>query len=249
MGKFKHTFGLIGYPLGHSFSQQYFTEKFHILGLHDHQFVTFPMADIARLRSLLTEHPNLRGFNVTIPHKVNVIPFLDKMDDQAASVGAVNCVAVQNGQLTGYNTDIYGFRMSIKPFLENRYERALILGTGGASKAVAFVLREWGIPFYFVSRKPSNGAIAYSDLNSDSIAHFKLIINTTPLGMAPDMDTAPPLPYGSFGAGHFLYDLVYNPEETQFMKLGAASGAKTMNGLAMLRLQAEKSWEIWKSVG
>jgi shikimate dehydrogenase len=249
MSAYNHIFGLIGYPLGHSFSRAYFNEKFRSLGLNDHVYLNFPIENIMMLRDVINQHPNLKGLNVTIPYKEQVMTLLDEIDPQAASVGAVNCVAVRNGRLFGYNTDIYGFKMSIRPFLENHYERALILGTGGAAKAVAFVLREWGVPYYLVSRNPVNGAISYRDLNADSIGHFKLIINATPTGMAPHTGEAPSLPYEAMGSGHFLYDLIYNPEETKFMQLGAASGAKTMNGMAMLRLQAEKSWEIWKSVG
>lgn len=249
MDHITHTFGLIGYPLGHSFSQQFFTDKFRSLGLVGYQYLNFPMEDISQLRQLLAEHPELRGLNVTIPHKQQIIPLLDQLDGQAAAIGAVNCIVVADGKLSGYNTDADGFKLSIKPFIENHYERALILGTGGSSRAVAYVLKQWGIPFHFVSREKKNGAIGYDDINVDSIRHFKLIINTTPVGMFPKVDSAPPLPYEALSTSHFLYDLVYNPEETEFLRLGRIAGAKTMNGLAMLRLQAEKSWEIWKPVG
>jgi shikimate dehydrogenase len=249
MSLLKHTYGLIGYPLGHSFSQQFFTEKFRALGLHDHEYLNFPIEEISQLPDLIKDIPRLRGFNVTIPHKQRIMPLLDRIDDQAAAIGAVNCVSLLDGKLTGYNTDADGFKLSIKPFLENHYERALILGTGGSSRAVAYVLKQWGIPFHFVSREKRNGAISYADINPDSIQHFKLIINTTPLGMFPNVDASPPLPYEALGSSHFLYDLVYNPEETKFLQLGKLAGARTMNGMAMLRLQAEKSWEIWKQVG
>lgn len=242
-------FGLIGYPLGHSFSQGYFTEKFKSLGLHDHQYQNFPIADLSAFPELIAQHPQLCGLNVTIPHKQNIIPYLHVLDDQAAAVGAVNCIRIDNGKLTGFNTDVDGFKMSIKPFLENHYERALILGTGGAAKAVAYVLRQWGIPFHFVSRQKGVDAVAYTDINADSIAHYKLIINTTPMGMFPDAAAAPELPYEALSPSHFLYDLIYNPEETKFLQLGKLAGAKTMNGMSMLRLQAEKSWEIWRQVG
>lgn len=242
-------FGLIGYPLGHSFSQGYFTEKFKSLGLHDHQYQNFPIADLSAFPELIAQHPQLCGLNVTIPHKQNIIPYLHVLDDQAAAVGAVNCIRIDNRKLTGFNTDVDGFKMSIKPFLENHYERALILGTGGAAKAVAYVLRQWGIPFHFVSRQKGVDAVAYTDINAVSIAHYKLIINTTPMGMFPDAAAAPELPYEALSPSHFLYDLIYNPEETKFLQLGKLAGAKTMNGMSMLRLQAEKSWEIWRQVG
>jgi shikimate dehydrogenase len=184
--------------------------------------------------------------NVTIPYKEAVIPFLDELDDIAKAVGAVNCIHFRNGKTKGYNTDVFGFEMSIKPFLENRYERALILGTGGASKAVAFVLERWGIPFHLVSRNPQGEReLGYDVLKSEVMHHFPLIINTTPLGTYPDIDACPYLPYEGLSERHFLYDLIYNPEETTFLRLGRLAGAKTMNGHAMLMLQADRSWQIW----
>lgn len=239
-------YGLIGYPLVHSFSKTYFTEKFRSEGNVFCRYDNFPIQDIATVRSLVGSMPALRGLNVTIPHKESVMVYLDEVDATAQAVGAVNCIRIESGRMKGYNTDVYGFEMSIKPFLENHYERALILGTGGASKAVAFVLKKWGIPFHFVSRIASNDQIiTYDVLKADVMHHFPLIINTTPLGTYPDIDACPYLPYEGLSERHFLYDVIYNPEETTFLRLGRIAGAKTMNGYAMLIKQAERSWEIW----
>jgi shikimate dehydrogenase len=241
-------FGLIGYPLVHSFSKDYFLGKFREWGRTDCVYENFSLRDIAGFPQLLEAHGDLHGLNVTIPHKESVIPFLDALDEVAAAVGAVNCIRVRDGKTTGFNTDVYGFEMSIKPFLENHYERALILGTGGASKAVAHVLRKWGVPFHHVSRTPTNeNELSYDTLKAEVIHHFPLIINTTPLGTYPDIDACPYLPYEGLSERHFLYDLVYNPEETTFLRLGRLAGAKTMNGYAMLIKQAEKSWDIWNA--
>lgn len=239
-------FGLIGYPLVHSFSKDYFNGKFSEWGLTDCVYENYSIRDIAQFTQLLSAHPDLNGLNVTIPHKESVIPYLTEMDAIAAEVGAVNCIRIQGGVAKGYNTDVYGFEMSIKPFLENHYERALILGTGGASKAVAYVLRKWGIPFHSVSRTPAGEhEMSYDVLKPEVMHHFPLIINTTPLGTYPDIDACPYLPYEGLSQKHFLYDLIYNPQETTFLRLGRLAGAKTMNGYAMLIKQAEKSWEIW----
>jgi shikimate dehydrogenase len=238
----------VGYPLVHSFSKGYFTKKFADLQLHDCSYENFSIRTIEEIREVVHGNPNLEGLNVTIPYKETVMPLLQEVDEVASVVGAVNCIRIRNGILKGYNTDVFGFEMSIKPFLENHYERALILGTGGASKAVAYVLRKWGIPFHYVSRTPSGDQeLGYDVLKADVIHHFQLIINTTPLGTYPDIDACPLLPYEGLSSKHFLYDLVYNPEETAFLHLGRLAGAKTMNGYAMLVQQAEKSWDIWNS--
>jgi shikimate dehydrogenase len=240
-------YGLIGYPLTHSFSQKYFTEKFQQLGLADCVYDNHELKDVAAFLKLKDEK-ELRGLNVTIPYKEAIIPFLDDLSDEAKKIGAVNCIRFMDGQCHGHNTDAYGFEMSIKPFLENKYERALILGTGGGSRAVAYVLRKWNIPFHYVSRTAKGEqTIAYSDLRADTIKHFQLIINTTPLGMFPHVDESPDIPYEGLGPAHFLYDLIYNPSETQFLKGGKEQGAHIMNGLKMLEWQAERSWEIWNS--
>ena len=239
-------FGLVGYPLVHSFSKGYFAKRFVELNEGNCRYENFSLTDISLLPELIQANPSLVGLNVTIPYKERIIPYLDELDSVAHAIGAVNCVRVRNGVLKGYNTDAYGFEMSIKPFLENHYERALILGTGGASKAVAFVLRNWGIPFHFASRTPvTSDQLSYDVLKADVIRHFPLIINTTPLGTYPDIDACPTLPYEGLTASHMLYDLVYNPEETTFLRLGRLAGAKTMNGYAMLIQQAERSWQIW----
>jgi shikimate dehydrogenase len=244
----KRVFGLVGYPLVHSFSKGYFTKKFADLQLHDCSYENFSIRIIEEIREVVQSNPNLVGLNVTIPYKETVMPLLQEVDEVASVVGAVNCIRIRNGILKGYNTDVFGFEMSIKPFLENHYERALILGTGGASKAVAYVLRKWGIPFHYVSRTPSGDQeLGYDVLKAEVIHHFPLIINTTPLGTYPDIDACPLLPYEGLSNKHFLYDLVYNPEETTFLHLGRLAGAKTMNGHAMLVQQAEKSWDIWNS--
>ncbi len=242
-------YGLIGYPLVHSFSKGYFQGKFAEWGRGDCVYENFSLSDIQDFPALLDAHRDLCGLNVTIPHKETVMPMLNAIDPVAAEVGAVNCIRIADGITTGFNTDVFGFEMSIKPFLENQYERALILGTGGASKAVAYVLRKWGIPFHFVSRTPQGDQeLGYDVLKPEVMHHFPLIINTTPLGTYPDIDACPYLPYEGLTEKHFLYDLIYNPEETTFLRLGRLSGAKTMNGYAMLIKQAERSWEIWNEI-
>ena len=243
-------YGLIGYPLSHSFSQKYLTEKFRKENISDVQYKLFPLEEISDLSRLLLSNTDLYGLNVTIPYKEAVIPFLDELDETAKGVGAVNTIKIihnkQGRSLTGYNTDIYGFRQSIKPFLEASHERALILGTGGASKAVAHVLSEIGVNCLFVSRNPKNeNEIAYHDINEHVIKSHLLIVNTSPVGMYPDIDAFPPIPYQFLTKKHFLYDLVYNPEETGFLKSGRIQGVQGINGLSMLQLQAEKAWEIW----
>ncbi len=239
-------FGLIGFPLSHSFSEAYFSNKFVDLGITDCVYENFPLEDISLLPELIRSQPELVGLNVTIPYKEKVIPYLDELDQESTLIGAVNCIKFLNGKLIGCNTDASGFEMSIKPFLENKYERALILGTGGASRAISFVLKKWGIPFHFVSRtKASSDCIRYEDLHVESMKHFKLIINATPCGMFPRLDEAPPIPYAGLGQDHFLYDTIYNPVETTFMRKGKKKGALVMNGMKMLQSQAEASWRIW----
>jgi shikimate dehydrogenase len=241
-------YGLIGYPLTHSFSQKYFREKFEREKIEGCEYFNFPLESMEQFPALLEQHPNLCGLNVTIPYKEKVMTYLHELDSSAKETGAVNCIKIEQGRLVGYNTDTYGFEMSIKPFLENKYERALILGTGGASKAVAYVLKKWNIAFHYATRTPSaSNHLAYKDLNAGNIQHFPLIINTTPLGTFPNVDECPELPYEALTEKHFLYDLVYNPSETLFLKKGKTQGAHTMNGLKMLELQAEKGWQIWNS--
>ncbi len=240
------TFGLIGYPLAHSFSKNYFEAKFQREKISDVCYENFPLQHMDELSDLVQNEKNLHGFNVTIPHKEAIIQCMHELEETAAKIGAVNCVKIENGKLIGYNTDAYGFEMSIKPFLENKYERALILGTGGASKAVAFVLSNWNIPFRYATRSPmAENQISYAELSAENIKFFPLIINCTPLGTFPDVDKHPLLPFEALTPAHFLYDLIYNPTETTFLRRGKERGAQTMNGLKMLELQAEKSWAIW----
>ncbi len=234
--------GLIGFPLGHSFSAQYFSEKFEKLGLHDHRYKVFPLESIEDLPDLIRNEPSLFGFNVTIPHKQSIIPFLDDLSPQAEAIGAVNTVRIQKGQLEGYNTDYYGFQAMMEGF--THYDQALVLGNGGASQAVQFVLKEMHIPFTLVSRK---SGLSYAEITADVIRDHKLIVNTTSLGMSPNTSDAPELPYTALTKQHALLDLIYNPEETHFMKKGSENGAQTLNGLKMLYAQAEASWKIWTS--
>ncbi len=241
--------GLIGYPLSHSFSEKYFAEKFRKESIEDYSYSNFPIPDIAMLEELLEEHPGLMGLNVTIPYKEQILPYLDEIEPEAREAGAVNTVKVsgQGGavKLKGYNTDVYGFRESLIPLLQGSQIQALVLGTGGAAKAVTHVLEQLGIPYLYVSRKHRTGRLEYRDLCLSVIKNHQLIINTTPLGTFPDVSTFPDIPYDILTADHLLYDLVYNPPESSFLRLGRQKGARIKNGLEMLQLQADKSWEIW----
>lgn len=240
-------FGLIGKTLSHSFSKKYFAEKFEKEGITDAAYELYPLPEISNFLNLIKDTENLKGLNVTIPYKETIIPYLNQIDAAAKEIGAVNTIKVVNGSLIGYNTDAYGFQKSLKPFLSPVHERALILGTGGASKAIAYVLKQIGIDYKFVSRHPEVNGFQYSDINEHVMAHFKLIINCTPVGTFPSNNDKPALPYEHLTSDHYLYDLVYNPAETSFMKEGKAKGAIVQNGLDMLIGQAEKAWEIWNS--
>ncbi len=245
-------FGLIGYPLGHSFSQKYFAEKFDKEDVRDCQYLNFPIENIELLSGIIDKNPELIGLNVTIPYKKQVISYLDEVDEIAQKIGAVNTIKIMyhNGTyiLKGYNTDIFGFYHSLKPHLKKKHNNALILGTGGSSKAVAFVLNELGIDFMYVSRNPKQKEhISYTELCGPVLYNFQIIINTTPLGMYPNIGSCPDIPYDYITKDHILFDLVYNPEETIFLKKGKEKGSVTINGLSMLNLQAEKSWEIWNN--
>ncbi|RMF20527.1 MAG: shikimate dehydrogenase [Bacteroidetes bacterium] len=240
-------FGLIGFPLSHSFSKKYFAEKFAREGLVHCAYELFPLERIEDFPALLRRYPELAGLNVTIPHKTAVIPYLDELDEEAAQVGAVNTIAIREGHTRGYNTDVYGFRQSLLEFLPRPQGRgALVLGTGGAARAVAHVLRQLGLAFRFVSRSPGKDRLTYEALRPEHLKTADLIVNTTPLGMSPNVDSCPALPWEAIGPQHYLYDLVYNPAQTRFLQRGAQQGAHTLNGLRMLHLQAEKAWEIWK---
>ena len=240
-------YGLIGKTLSHSFSKKYFEEKFKRENINA-VYENFELNDISQVEGLFSIHSNLCGLNVTIPYKEQIIPYLDEIDEQAQKIGAVNTIYIDKeiGKMKGYNTDVYGFKQSLKPFLENQHQRALILGTGGASKAVAYVLNELGITTAFVSRTPqSENQLSYDELNENILASFLLIVNTTPLGTFPNVDEKPTINYDAITPNHLLYDLVYNPAETAFLKEGKKRGALTINGEQMLQLQAEKAWEIW----
>ena len=240
------TFGLIGYPLSHSFSQKYFTEKFEKENISDCEFRNFPLENLDDFSQLLKNNSALCGLSVTIPYKQRIIKYLAEVDDVAKQVGAVNCIRVGN-KLSGHNTDVFGFEKSLTPLLKPHHRNALILGTGGAANAVAFVLRKLSIKFLFVtrSRMVESNSITYEALTPEVFSEHTLIINTTPLGMFPNVNECPPIPYELLSGKHLLYDLVYNPEETLFLRKGKEKGAQIKNGLEMLHLQAEKAWEIW----
>lgn len=244
------SFGLIGYPLSHSFSMKYFAKKFSKEHIEDCKYEAFEIKEVHDFKKLLLNHPQLEGLNVTIPYKEKIIPYLDKLDGSAKKVGAVNVIKIDpNGYKTGYNSDYFGFRQSLEKWLGTNISKvsALILGTGGASKAVKAVCEDCNIHHQLVSREPGKGDLTYFDLNNDHdiFTSYKLIVNTTPMGMFPRINEAPNLPYEYLDNSHYLYDLIYNPETTLFMKKGSENGAGTKNGLEMLIMQAEKSWEIW----
>ncbi|EMR02831.1 shikimate dehydrogenase family protein [Cesiribacter andamanensis] len=245
-------FGLIGYPLGHSFSRTYFTEKFGREGIADAAYALYPISSLDQLPALLQAQPSLAGLNVTIPYKEKVIPYLDQLHESARKVGAVNVIRIEKGVLTGYNSDYFGFKQSLLEWMGQEAlagKKALVLGTGGASKAVCAALTDLQIPYRLVSRQPASQQLSYAQLHQqpELLQEYRLIINTTPLGMHPQPMAAPDLPYHVIGSGHYLYDLVYNPAQTVFMQAGSQRGAATKGGLQMLQLQAERAWEIWNS--
>lgn len=242
-------FGLIGYPLSHSFSKGYFAEKFQKEGIDGCRYDNYPIDDISLLPEIIKNNPELIGLNVTIPYKEKVLTYLDSISDEAKEIGAVNTIRIKRENeriiLSGFNTDVYGFGESLKPLLEQHHTSALILGTGGASKAVKFALDKMGINFQQVSRNRSDNSLAYGDLTREIIEAHKIIINTTPLGTFPKVEECPPLPYQYLSSRHLLYDLVYNPAVTTFLNHGLTHHCHIKNGLEMLHLQAEKAWEIW----
>ena len=242
-----HRFGLLGYPLSHSFSQKYFTEKFAQLGLVDHVYENYSFADISDMKKVIDTNKDLCGFNITIPHKKAVLSFLDDMTDVVKQIGACNCVSIKNGKLTGYNTDVVGFEQSLLPFLKPHHTKALILGTGGASAAVEFVLKNRGMDVKYVSRDKKTTTIGYDELEEAMMLTYHLIVNCTPLGMYPNVEACPDIPYELLTSQHHLYDLIYNPAESKFLEKGKLQGASTQNGQEMLILQAEESWRIWNS--
>lgn len=256
-------YGLIGYPLTHSFSKRYFTEKFEREELDNNQYDLYPLPSLSDLPDLIKGIPELCGLNVTVPHKIGVMFYLDKIDPAAKEIDAVNCIKIVNHQpveaffsgelssmkvrLEGYNTDAFAFEASLRPLLKKHHQKALILGNGGAARAVAYVLNKLGISYRLVSRRAIGKQLGYNKLDADVMSERLLIVNTTPLGTAPNIEECPDIPYELLGPKHLLYDLVYNPVETEFLKRAKARGASIKNGMEMLHLQAEKSWEIWNS--
>lgn len=240
-------YGLIGRHLSHSFSQRYFTQKFQREGREADRYDLFELPVIDELPRLIESTPGLCGLNVTIPYKQVVIPYLQAMDPVAAAVGAVNTISLKNGLLTGHNTDVEGFRASLIPLLNGERPRTLVLGSGGASRAVVYVLKELGIKFRVVSRSRDSGDITWDLLDPTMVSVCPLIINTTPLGMYPDIEERPPLPINAIGPRHCVVDLIYNPERTRLQQEAGARGARIANGLAMLHGQAEASWRIWNA--
>lgn len=242
-------YGLIGYPLIHSFSKKFFTEKFAVEGT-DACYLNFEMETVDHLLDTIQAHPNLRGLNVTIPHKQNVIPLLNSISDEAREIGAVNVIAIRRQAdgtptLHGYNADVIGFERSIAPLLKNHHKRALVLGTGGASKAVCYGLHRLGVDTTYVSRTPRPGQLAYSQLDANVMEEYTVVVNCSPLGTFPKVDTCPDIPYHLLTDKHLLYDLVYNPDRTLFLKRGEQQGATIKNGLEMLHLQALASYDFW----
>jgi len=240
-------YGLIGYPLTHSFSKKYFTEKFEKEGLVDYKYENFSIASVKELKQILTDNPSIAGLNVTIPHKESVIPLLTEKSDTVKKIGACNCIKIAGNKLSGFNTDVLGFEKTLLTKLKPHHKKALILGSGGAAKAVEFVLSKLNIGFKYVSRKPSVRHFSYEQVTPAIIKEYTLIINTTPLGMYPNIVEAPQIPYEALTSGHFLYDLIYNPAVTLFLQKGEQMGADILNGSQMLVIQAEESWKIWNS--
>ena len=242
----RQLFGLVGRNIDYSFSRKYFNEHFQKDGQHDFSYVNFDLADISEFPSVIKNNRNLKGLNVTIPYKESVIPFLDKMSANAAKIGAVNTIKfTKKGYLKGYNTDFYGFKKTLKPLLQPHHKKALILGTGGASKGVAFALEKLGILYTFVSRQATENVIDYNRINATTFDNYQIVINCTPIGTSPDIEKYPNLPYECFTEKHIAFDLIYNPEETAFLRKAKANGAFIKNGYEMLVFQAEKSWKIW----
>ena len=243
-------YGLLGYPLGHSFSRNYFNQKFEAERI-DAEYLNFEIPEIKEIKNVIKENPELNGLNVTIPYKEQVIPYLDDLDEDARLIGAVNVIKFSKGlfgkvKLKGYNSDIIGFKQSIEPLLKEHHRKALILGTGGASKVVFQGLKQLGVASTFVSRKAKEYCITYEEITPKVMEQYTVIVNTTPLGMYPNVNACPDIPYDLLTSDHLLYDLLYNPDETLFMRKGKEKGAVVKNGLEMLLLQAFAAWEIWQ---
>lgn len=241
-------FGLIGYPLSHSFSEKYFTKKFEQEGITDCRYLLFPIASINELPGILNKQTELQGLNVTVPYKQQVLPFLHSANKIPAGVDACNCIQIKEGKLVGYNTDVIGFEKSFTPLVKSHHKKALVLGHGGSAAAVVFVLKKLAIDFMIVSRElHGNAALVYKDIDEQVMKECNIIINTTPLGMSPDLTTCPDIPYQFISGEHLLYDLVYNPAKTLFLQKGEEQGATIKNGEEMLMWQAEESWKIWNT--
>ena len=239
-------FGLIGRDISYSFSKKFFTEKFSKDLFDDCTYENFDIPNIEVFPNILKNNPDLKGLNVTIPYKEAIIPYLDTLSDKAFKIGAVNVIRfTKKGNLKGYNSDWYGFKKSLEPLLQTHHKKALILGTGGAAKAVAFALDQLGIFYAFVSREATENTIDYSRINATTFDNYQIIINCTPLGTSPNTKEFPAIPYAFFTEKHIAYDLIYNPEETQFLKKAKKKGAVIKNGKEMLIFQAEKAWKIW----
>jgi len=245
--KLMRKFGLIGKDISYSFSKGYFAEKFKTENRTNCSYVNFDFQDISEFQSIFKNHPDIKGLNVTIPYKEQIIPYLNKLNKKAAKIGAVNTIKIsKKGKLIGYNTDYYGFKKSIEPLLKSQHKSALILGTGGASKAIAYALKKLDISVTYVSRHATkDDVLTYQSLSKKDITNHTIIINSTPLGTHPNINDSPDIPYQFITKEHLLYDLIYNPTETRFLQKGKAQGATVINGLLMLHLQAEKSWKIW----
>lgn len=243
-------FGLIGFPLTHSFSPAYFQKKFQEEGITDAIYQAFPLRSVDEITSLIRQYPDLVGLNVTIPYKKKVIRFLEEGNEAVKQTVACNCISIKQGKLYGYNTDIIGFKTSLLPHLKPQHTKALILGTGGAANAVEYVLKQLNISYVFVSRDKlgKQNCIGYNDLNESWLSIFKLIINTTPVGQFPEVDESPDLPFKYLTSQHLVYDLLYNPACTQLLKKAGQHGAAIKNGEEMLRIQAEESWKIWNEL-
>ena len=242
----KHQFGLVGKNISYSFSKGYFGEKFEKLNLEDYSYDNLDFQNIEDFPEFIKQNPTISGLNVTIPYKEAIIPFLDKLSKRAIEIGAVNTIKItKSGKLKGFNTDYIGFQKSIEPLLNVNHKKALILGTGGASKAVAYALKQLEIPYLFVSRNDIGDAIGYNQINEKTFEEFQIIINCTPVGTFPNTNNCPEIPYEYFTTNHLAFDLIYNPAETLFQKKAKEQGAIVKNGLEMLTLQAEKSWDIW----
>ncbi len=238
-------FGLIGYPLSHSFSKKYFTEKFAAENIQDCSYELFPIHDINELTDIIKNHPELKGLNITVPYKQLTLPHLSH-SHIPEGLRACNCIKIENDKLIGYNTDVIGFEKSLLPILQSHQTKALILGNGGAAAAVQFALKRLNIDFKTVSRKLHDGSVlTYADLTNEIISEHTLIINTTPLGTSPDFNESPAIPYNAISEKHLLYDLIYNPKKTKFLTEGEKRGAQIFNGYKMLVIQAEESWKIW----